>query len=360
MKIGIIGCGKISGAYFSGAQRASNLEIKACADLNLAVAQEKAEEYGCAAVTVDALLADPEIELAVNLTIPAAHLEVGLKILRAGKHLYAEKPLALNMDQGRRLIDFAGEQGLRVGSAPDTFLFKGGQTGRKVLDDGWIGRVTSGTALMGNFGHESWHPNPGFYYLPGGGPILDMGPYYITALVNLLGPVKAVMARTGRGLDQRVATSEARFGEVFPVEVSTHGTGILEFAGGVLVTAIFSFDTPRHQRPNLTLHGTQGSMEVGNPNPFASAVEVFRCADGERRAMPFTHADNQRMYGVVDMVDAIAHDRPHRASGELALHVLEVMTAFEKSSASGQAVALETTVARPAPLPAGLMPWQVG
>jgi predicted dehydrogenase len=359
MKIGIIGCGNISRAYFEGAQKALNLEIKACADLRMEAALEKAEAYKVEALTVEDLLADSEIELIVNLTLPQAHVPVGLAALEAGKHVYCEKPLALSVNEGQSLLDVAATRGLRVGCAPDTFLFKGSQTARKLLDDGWIGRPVSGTAFMNCHGHESWHPNPGFYYEPGGGPLLDMGPYYITALVNLLGPVRSVMARCGRAHDERLATSAGAKGRVLPVSVDTHCAGILEFDSGVIVSMITSFDVWKHNLPNLTLHGTEGSLEVGDPNNFKVPPRLFRPEDGEQREIPFTHADNQRMIGVVDMVDAIRGDRPHRASGALALYVLEVMLAFDLSSKSGSSIPITRRIERPEALRTGLPAWQV-
>jgi len=358
MNIGILGCGAISPAYFEGARHASNLTIKACADLRLESARERAETYGCEAVEVAALLADPEIELIVNLTIPRVHVATGLEILRAGKHLYAEKPLATSAAEGRLLLDEAGTLGLRIGSAPDTFLFRGAQTARKLVDDGWIGRPLCATAFMMVPGHEHWHPNPGFYYEAGGGPLFDMGPYYLTALVDLLGPVTSVMARTTRARDERLATSEGASGRILPVSVDTHCAGLLEFANGVVATMIMSFDVQAHHLSPLTLHGTEGSLEAGDPNVFAECPRLYRPEDGAWREIPLTHADNKRMFGVVDMVDAIRAGRPHRASGELAFHVLEVMEAFGCSVEAGAAVAIESTVARPAALPVGLRPWQ--
>lgn len=360
MKIGLIGCGNISNAYFNGGKHASNLEVVACADIKPEAAQAKAQEHGATALSVDELLAHPEIELIVNLTIPQAHVPVGLQILEAGKHLYAEKPLALTFDEGKQLVDSAAARGLRVGSAPDTFLFGSAQTSRKILDDGWIGRVVNGTAFMACHGHETWHPNPGFFYLPGGGPLFDMGPYYLTALVNFLGPVKSVMARCNRAYEERVATTPGIEGQRLPVAVNTHCTGLLEFHNGALVTLIMSFDTWHHTLPNLTLQGTEGTLDVGDPNNFPTAPRLHRTeddADVTYRTISIAHADNKRMIGVVDMVDAIRNGRPHRASGDLALHILEIMAAFDPSSESSQAITLTTRPERPTPLPTGLRPW---
>ena len=359
MKIGIIGCGKISGAYFGGAAHAHNLEIKACADLRMETAEAAAAEHGCAALTVDRLLADPEIELVVNLTIPAVHVEVGIDVLAAGKHVYAEKPLAVSVEEGKRLVDAAAKADLRIGSAPDTFLFKAAQTARKAIDDGWIGRPLSGTAYCMSHGPETWHPNPGFYYEVGGGPLFDMGPYYITALINFLGPIRSVMARTARGFDERVASSKGNEGKVLPVSTNTHCTGVLEFESGPLITMITSFDVWKNTAPPLAIHGAEGSIEPGDPNNFKNPPKLFRPGNEGPMEIPFTHADNKRMIGAVDMVDAIRNGRPHRADGELAFHVLEVMEAFDKSSESGRATRIESTCERPEALPSGLLAWEV-
>ncbi len=358
MKIGIIGCGNISGAYFGGAQRTDVLEIKACADIRMEAAQRQAEHFGCQAVSVDELLADPEIELVINLTIPRAHVDVGLKILGAGKHVYSEKPLGVSSEEGLKLIRTAEAKGLRVGNAPDTFLGAGIQTSRKVLDEGAIGKPIAGTAFMCGHGHESWHPNPAFYYDVGGGPMLDMGPYYVTALVNLLGPVKRVAGITTKSFDERIATSEAVRGLRIPVKVSTHLAGVLEFANGAIITMIMSFDMWRHSLPCIEVYGTEGSMKVPDPNGFGGPVHISSARENWSE-IPLAFPQNARMIGVIDMVCAIRSGRSHRASGALAYHVLEVMTAFDKSSQSRSHVEMQSTVERPAPFPAGLSEWEV-
>ena len=358
MKIGIIGCGNISGAYFGGAQRTDVLEIKSCADLNMEAAGKAAEKAGCQAVTVDELLADPEIELVVNLTIPKAHVAVGLQVVEAGKHVYAEKPMGVSTEEAQKLIQLAASKGLRVGGAPDTFLGAGGQTARKALDAGAIGRPVAGTAFMCGHGHESWHPNPAFYYDIGGGPMLDMGPYYVTALVNILGPVKRVAGVTTKAFDERIATSEARAGLRIPVNVTTHLTGVMEFENGAIITMIMSFDMWSHSLPCIEIYGTEGSMKVPDPNGFGGQVMVAPKGGGWEEA-PLAFPNNARMIGVVDMVRAIRSERPHRASGALTYHVLEIMTAFDKSSQSGQHTEIETKIERPAPFPEGLDEWTV-
>ena len=358
MKIGIIGCGTISGAYFNGAQKTDILEIKACADIRLDAAQRQAERHNCQAYTVDELLADDEIELVVNLTIPRAHVEVGLQVLEAGKHVYSEKPLGVDTESGKLLIDTAAEKGLRVGSAPDTFLGAGIQTSRQALDAGKIGRPIAGTAFMCGHGHESWHPNPAFYYDIGGGPMLDMGPYYVTALVNILGPVKRVAAVTTKAFEERVATSEAARGLKIPVKTTTHLAGTIEFQNGAIITMIMSFDMWRHSLPCIEIYGETGSMQVPDPNGFGGPVPVCP-AGGNWEAEDIPFPNNARMIGVIDMVSALRSGRMHRANGALAYHVLEVMCAFDKSSESGEHVVIESTTERPAPLPHGLNEWEI-
>ncbi|MFQ6040005.1 MAG: Gfo/Idh/MocA family protein [Candidatus Poribacteria bacterium] len=359
MKIGIIGCGSISGAYFGGAQKTDALEVKSCADIRMEAAQNAAERYGCQAVTVDDLLADPEIELVVNLTVPRAHVEVGLQALEAGKHVYSEKPLGVSFEEGQKLIQLAAEKGLRVGCAPDTFLGAGGQTARKAMDEGAIGKPIAGTAFMCGHGHESWHPNPAFFYDIGGGPLLDMGPYYVTALVNILGPVKRVAGVTTKAFEERVATSAGASGQHIPVKVTTHLAGTMEFVNGAVVTMIMSFDMWRHSLPCIELYGTEGSMKVPDPNGFGGPVLVAPAKGEGWQEIPLAFPQNARMIGVIDMVCAIRSGRAHRASGDLAYHVLEVMTAFDKSSQSGQHVEMQTAVERPNPFPSGLNEWEV-
>jgi predicted dehydrogenase len=359
MNIAIIGCGNISHAYFTGSTHAQNLTLVACADVNPDAAKTKAQEHGCSALSVEELLADPSIELVVNLTTPKAHLSVATQCLEAGKHVYCEKPLGINVAEGETVIALAEEKGLRIGCAPDTFLFGHAQTSRKLVDDGWIGEPVSGIAVMMNHGHESWHPNPGFYYEQGGGPMLDMGPYYLHGLINLLGPVTSVCGKTGRAFSERRATSEGAFGQRLPVETDTHLTGILEFANGCLITMIMSFDTWKNECPPIQIFGTQGTLQPGDPNNYSTNPRIFRPGDDAFQAVSTTHPQNARMIGVVDMVQAIKENRPHRANGMLALHTLEVMLAFEQSSKSGQHISIRTPCERPAALPMGLEEWTV-
>lgn len=359
-RVGLIGCGNICDRYFRFCATFADIEIVACADLLPERAREKAAQHGVRAMSVDELLDDPEISIILNLTIPQAHAEVDLAALEAGKHVYGEKPLALDLADGKKVLAAALERDLRVGNAPDTFLGGGQQTSRKLTDDGWIGRPVAAVAFMASRGHEHWHPDPTFYYKAGGGPMLDMGPYYITALINLLGPVTRVTGSTNITFPQRRITSEPKYGELIDVEVGTHQTALLEFAGGPVATLIMSFDVWAHNLPRVEVYGTEGSLLVPDPNNFRGPVLLRREGAEEWSDIPLTHSDKvERGFGVADMASAIRHGRPHRASGELALHALEVMLAVDEASASGRRVHIESSVDRPALLPTGLRPGQV-
>ena len=351
--IGVIGCGNISAAYLTAAKKFPILDIVALADANPAAAEARAAEFGLAARSVDALLADPAVEIILNLTIPRAHVEVGLKAIAAGKHVHSEKPLGVTVAEARRLVEAAAAKGVRLGSAPDTFLGGAHQTARRAVDDGLIGRPIGGSAFFMCPGHERWHPNPGFYYLAGGGPMLDMGPYYITDLVNLLGPVASVSGVATRIRSERVVTSKPLAGMRIPVEVATHVTGALTFASGAAVSMTMSFDVARHRHGPIELYGETGSLIVPDPNHFGGKVEFATASEDWREIeIKGPYADgNYRIVGLADMAQAIRAGRPHRATGELAFHVLEVMEAFQRSSEAGQAVAISTCPQRPAPLP---------
>ncbi|MDG4824769.1 Gfo/Idh/MocA family oxidoreductase [Asanoa sp. WMMD1127] len=349
MRIGVVGCGRISGIYFQNLTRLPQTEVVRCADLDVARAKEAAERHGIAAAgTVEELLADESVELVVNLTIPAAHVGVGLAAVRAGKHVYAEKPLALTVTDARQLLEAATHHGVRVGSAPDTFLGAGLQTARALVDEGAIGRPLAGSVFMLSPGHEHWHPAPDFYYQPGGGPLFDMGPYYLTALVTLLGPVAAVTAAAGAGYPTRVTPQ----GREIPVEVPTHVTAVLEFASGAAVTAVFSFDVPASTIPHgIELYGSSGTLAVHDPNHFGGPVLVRGPADTDWREAPLRTpwSANSRGLGVAEMVTAIEEGRDHRASAALALHVLDTMETVHAAAARGARLPVATTVERPSP-----------
>jgi predicted dehydrogenase len=354
--VGVIGCGAISSAYLTAARKFPFLRIVGLADAIPAAAEARASEFGLKARPVDPLLADPSVEIVLNLTTPKAHVEVGLKAIAAGKHVYSEKPLGVTVKEARRLVDAAAAREVRIGCAPDTFLGGAHQTARACVDEGMIGRPIGGTAFFMCPGHERWHPNPGFYYLAGGGPMLDMGPYYITDLVNLLKPVASVTGVTTRMRDERTITSKPLAGTRIPVEVATHVTGVLRFADGAAVSITMSFDVPKHKHVPIELYGENGSLIVPDPNYFGGAIEFAAAGEGWREiATRHAYADgNYRSLGLADMARSIRGGRPHRASGDLAFHVLEVMEAFETSSESGRAVAIASRPERPAPLPAAL------
>ena len=356
VSVGVVGCGNISAAYLKAAKTFPVLDIVALSDMHFAAAEARSAEFGVPAKSVEAVLADPAIEVVLNLTVPKAHVEVGLKAIAAGKHVHSEKPLGVTLVEARKLVDAAGAKSLRLGSAPDTFLGGSHQTARQCIDDGLIGRPVGGTAFFMCPGHERWHPNPGFYYLTGGGPMLDMGPYYITDLVNLLGPVASVSGVATRTRDERTVTSEPLQGTRVPVEVATHVTGSLLFESGAVVSMTMSFDVARHRHAPIELYGEKGSLIVPDPNYFGGKVEIATASE-DWREIPVEHAyadGNYRILGLADMAQAIRQDRPHRTSGALAFHVLEVMEAFQKSSDLGESVAIESRPARPAPMPARL------
>jgi predicted dehydrogenase len=359
VQVGLVGCGSISEAYFAGCQRYDILKLAACADLDPARARAKAEKHGVRACTVDELLADPAIEIVINLTIPQAHAPLNTRILRAGKHAYTEKPFALDVAESRRVLALARRRNLLVGSAPDTFLGGGIQTARQLLDDGIIGRPVAATAFMTCRGHESWHPAPEFYYKKGGGPMFDMGPYYVTALVNLLGPARRVSGSTRASFPHRLITSQPLAGKKVKVEVPTHYSGTIDFANGAIATVVMSFDTwPVPDQPWIVLYGTEGTMLVPDPNRFDGPVRVRRGADPVFTEMPHTHSDQRlRGTGVADMAySLLRRKRRHRCSGELAHHVIEIMAAFETASNRGRSVVLRTKPPRPALLPPQLAP----
>ena len=357
VNFGIIGCGNISNAYFNATKKFPLLHIAACADLDLARAQAKAAEHNVPkACTPEELLADPDIEIVINLTIPNAHYAVSKAALLAGKHVHVEKPLCVTFEEGQELVNLAKEKNLRIGCAPDTFLGGGHQTCRKLIDDGVIGEPIAATAFMLCRGHESWHPAPEFYYKAGGGPMFDMGPYYLTALVNMIGPVRRVSGATRITFPERLITSQPLNGTQIKVDVPTHVTGLLDFANGAIATIVTSFDVydAPHGSP-ITVFGTEGTIQVPDPNGFGGKVRV-RTAKSDWEDVALTHGynGNERGIGAADIAYAIQSGRPHRASGDLGFHVLETMQAFHTSSNTGTHYAMTSTVARPAMMVAGL------
>lgn len=351
--IGIIGVGNISPAYIKGCHDFDILNLVACADIDVERARRVAAENGIPhAYTVDELLSDPQIDIVINLTIPAVHAEVSLKVLNAGKHVYSEKPLAISLADGKAIIDLAASKGLRVGCAPDTFLFGQHQTVRKLLDDGLIGEPVAAVGFMMGHGPEAWHPNPDFFYAPGGGPMFDMGPYYMTCLVNLFGPAVRISGTARASFPTRTAKD----GHQIPVNVPTHYTGAIEFASGAVATVIQSFDIWAHRLPQIEVYGELGTLTVPDPNGYQPREALLHIpGKHEWEVMPLTHRDDwARGIGLADMAYGIRDGRAHRASGALAYHVLEMMHAFETAYKSGSYVELASTCDRPEPLPVGL------
>ncbi|ABU60421.1 Gfo/Idh/MocA family protein [Roseiflexus castenholzii] len=355
--VGIIGCGNISGIYLENSRMFDALNVVAVADIDPDRAQARAAEYNVPkACSVEELLADPDIEIVINLTTPDAHGPVALAALNAGKHVYNEKPLAVTRDEARALLDLAERKGLRVGCAPDTFLGGGLQTCRKLIDDGWIGEPIGATAFMMSHGPESWHPNPTFFYQPGGGPMFDMGPYYLTALCVLLGPVRRVTGSARISFAERTVTGERNYGATIPVNTPTHVAGVLDFASGAVATIITSFDVWSSQLPRIEIYGSHGTLSVPDPNTFDGPVLLRRAGAREWSSIPLSHGftRNSRGIGVADMATAIRTDRPHRASGELAYHVLDIMHAIHDASREERHILLRSAMTRPKPLPLGL------
>jgi predicted dehydrogenase len=359
-KIGVIGCGGIAYAYLTAGQRLDILEIVACADLVPDRAKAKAEEFCIpkACQSVEELLADPDIEIVVNLTIPKVHAEIAMATLEAGKHAYSEKPLAVTREQGQKLLQLAEQKGLRVGCAPDTFLGAGGQTCRKLIDDGWIGAPLGASAYMMGHGPEKWHADPDFFYQVGAGPLFDMGPYYLTALTNLLGPTDSVAASATVTFPERLIGSEPHYGEIIKVNTPTHVNGILNFASGAVGTLTMSFDVWASTHAPLEIYGTEGSLQVPDPNGFGGVIRVRRHDYEGWQEVPFSHgyAEANRGLGVADMAYAIRSGRPHRASGAMAYHVLDIMQTLYDASDQQQVVKVQSTVERPAAFPVGLRP----
>lgn len=358
VKVGLVGCGNISGIYFQNCKKMEILELTACADLIPERAQAAAAQYGVRACSTAELMADPEIEIVLNLTTPQSHYSVAMQALQAGKSVYNEKPLTLQRTEAQEMLALAAQKHLLVGCAPDTFMGGGLQTCRKLIDDGWIGTPVSAVAFMLCPGHESWHPAPEFYYKAGGGPMFDMGPYYLTALTMLLGATRSVAGMTRITYPERLITSQPLYGTRIQVDVPTHVAGLMEFASGAIGTIITSFDVQSHRLPNIEIYGSAGTLAVPDPNTFGGPVMVRRAGDSEFRPIPLTHiyAENSRAVGLADMATALRTGRKHRASGELAYHVLDIMHAFHDAHNEGRRITLQSTCERPAMLPLGLRP----
>ncbi len=333
----MIGVGSISGIYLKNlTEMFKEVEIYGVYDLFRDRAEKAQEEYGIAKVydSLDEIFDDPEVEIVLNLTRPYEHFDVTSRALKAGKHVYTEKPLGATFEEGVALAKLAKETGLMLGGAPDTFLGSGIQTCRHIIDSDMIGEPIGSACFMICHGHESWHPDPAFYYKHGGGPMMDMGPYYVTALVNLMGGVSGVTGVSKSMFDKRVITSEPKYGEVVDVEVPTYVTGTLHFDSGAVGTIFTTFDVHYNQQARFEVYGTKGTLIVPDPNTFGGDIKLYRPEDGEFKDMPllFDYKENSRGLGLADMAKAIRTGRPMRAGFDLALHVLEIISSFDKSS----------------------------
>lgn len=360
VKLGIIGCGVISSIYLEAPSKFDILQIQACADIVLERAQAQAKRYGVPkAYSVEELLADPEIDMVINLTIPAVHAQISQAALGAGKSVYSEKPLALNRDDGQRILQLGRQKNLRVGCAPDTFLGGGLQTCIKLINDGQIGIPVAATAFMMSSGPESWHPDPEFFYQPGAGPMFDMGPYYLTALIAMLGPVRRVTGSARITFPERTITSQPKHGQQITVNTPTHVAGVLDFASGPVATLVTSFDIRGARLPFIEVYGTEGTLSIPDPNGFGGHVQLRRAGSHEWQDIPLTHGhtQNSRGIGAADMAHAQRSGRPHRANGDMACHVVDIMQAIHDASREGRHIELSTTCERPAPLNPGDHAW---
>ena len=364
LRIGIVGCGNISMAYLRNAPLFRGVEIVACADINPDAAARRATDFGIRAMEVGALIADPTVDLVLNLTIPAAHFDISMAALSAGKHVFTEKPLAIEAEAGRTLVVTAAARGLALGSAPDTFLGAAGRLARRLMEQGRIGTPVTGTAFMLGRGMEHWHPDPSFYYQAGAGPVMDMGPYYLTMMVNLMGPVRRVQAVATSGQPERLITAAGpKHGTRFKVGTPTSVLSLLEFDCGATVTFGASWDVFRHSNHPIELHGTKGSLRLPDPDNFGGVVDVshggaaWEAADTSTMLYgavnwPVDAPDraNYRMLGLADLSRAVIEGRAPRASGDLALHVLEVMEAILRAGETGTAQAVPGMITQPAKL----------
>jgi predicted dehydrogenase len=355
-RIAIVGCGVISRTYAHTLSQLPFVELAACVDDDTERAEKLASKFGAQARTFDAVLQDPEIDAVVNLTPPLAHLAISRAAIEAGKATFSEKPLGVELAEGRELVDLATARGVPLGCAPDTFLGAGLQTARAAIDRGDIGEPLAANAFMLASGPESWHPNPAIFYQHGAGPLLDMGPYYLTTLVQLLGPARAISAAARISRAQRPITSEPLRGQMLDVEVPTHVGSLVEFASGPIATLVTSFDVQATRYFNIEVYGTEATLSVPNPNTFTGPVRIKRTGDEEWTEIDLLPATipQQRGIGLADMLWAQRTGRGHRTSSALALHVLELMTGALAAATAGRRVDLETTCERAAPLPVGL------
>lgn len=350
-RVGLVGCGNVSRQYAQNAPAfAGSFAVVACADLDAACADAFGTAFGIPATTVDALLADPAVDVVLNLTPPSAHAAVTGAALAAGKHVYSEKPLAATAAEARPLLAEAARLGLRIGCAPDTHLGSAYQAARSLVDEGAIGEPLAATAAMLTGDRESWHPNPDIFFAAGAGPLLDMGPYYLAALVSLLGSVRSVAGFASTRRRERVIRIGPRAGERFDAATATHAAATLELDAGVTAQVLMSFDTSGQHVHELTVYGTDGLLSLPDPNAFAGPVRIRRGRDWDAVPLESPGPRDARGLGLHDLVEAIVAGRPHRASAELGLHVLEVAEGILEAAGKRRTVAVSAAVERPAPM----------
>ncbi|HEU0206518.1 MAG TPA: Gfo/Idh/MocA family oxidoreductase [Pseudolysinimonas sp.] len=353
LTVGIVGIGTISGQYLTNIDSLAEVQLVAVSDLDPQRAERAAAERpGVVALPTDQLLARDDIDVVLNLTTPAEHADLALAALAAGRGVYGEKPLATNTVDGRRILDAAAAAGLPIGCAPDTVLGTGIQTARKAIDDGIIGTPIAASATMVTPGHERWHPAPDFYYQPGGGPLFDMGPYYLSALITLLGPITAVTGMASRMRSTRTIATGERAGTVVPVNVDSHATALLRHAGGAISTLIVSFDAVGTRSANIEVHGERGTLAVPDPNFFVGDVDLLRLGDDEWSTLAPSagYTNGGRGIGLADLARTAPGSEP-RAGGALGFHVLDVMESILTAVAQGTTIEVASTVARPAAVP---------
>ncbi len=357
LNVGIVGAGNISGAYLKGCSLFPVLQVSTIADVDLGRAQAQADKFNVRASTPEALLDDPEIDIVVNITPPQFHAPISKRALEAGKHVYSEKPLAIDFASGQELVELAEAKGLYLGCAPDTFLGGGLQSCRKVIDEGLIGTPVAAQGFFVGSGPESWHPDPDFFYKRGAGPLFDIGPYLITSLIHLMGPMQSVMGAAQISFPERLITAKEKYGQSITVETPTHITGLLEFVEGGMASITTSFDVPGHRLPHIEIYGSEATLSTPDPNGFAGPVMIKRKGAKEWQEVPlsYEYTENTRGLGVADMAHAIRSGRKARASGRQALHTLDVMELILESAQKGERLKLRSLAEKPAIFPTGLV-----
>jgi predicted dehydrogenase len=356
-RIGVVGCGNISGIYFKNltgnGMFSKRVQVTGLTDLIPERAEKASKEYGIPYIKkTEDLINSPDVDIVLNITEPYNHYGVAIQAVKAGKHLYTEKPLCAERNEAQEVLKVAAEKKLKVGGAPDTFLGAGIQTCRKLIDDGWIGKPVAAVAFMVNHGHEHWHPGPEFYYKKAGGPMFDMSGYYLHTLINLMGPITRVSGTAKKSFETRTITSEPLNGKVINVDVPTHIAGTLDFANGAVASLIMTFDVFSHTLPNIEIYGSEGTLRVPDPNNFGGPIFVKRFRDENWSEIPLLkpYPDNSRGLGITDLAESIAEGRPHRVSAELAYHALDIMHGIHEASASGKYYEVKSTCERPEPL----------